>query len=95
MGTCSGASLLLECPLCDAILTDRAISATGAAGHVQIAETGSLQGGQWPLWGIAIGREHELAKVGFRVAEVQWPLFGFEFEFFKAHSRPLLPLNRN
>jgi hypothetical protein len=31
---------------------------------------------------------HELASVSLRVAEIQWPLFGLEFEFLKAHFRP-------
>ena len=36
-----------------------------------------------------VGRLHELASVSFRVAEIQWPLFGFEFELSKAHFRPI------
>ena len=37
----------------------------------------------------AYGREHELAKVGFRVAEIQWPLFGTEFDLINAPYRPI------
>ncbi len=34
------------------------------------------------------GRGRELAKVSSRVAEIQWPLFGFELELFNANYRP-------
>jgi hypothetical protein len=30
-----------------------------------------------------------LTKVGFRVAEFQWPVFGFEFVLLKAYFRPI------
>lgn len=31
---------------------------------------------------------HELAKVGYRVAEIQWPVFGYEFVSLWGYSRP-------
>ena len=37
---------------------------------------------------IGDGREHELIKVGFRAAEIQWLVFGFEFARLKVCYRP-------
>src|ERR1039458_3395792 len=40
------------------------------------------------LWQMsAPGREHELTSVSFRAAEIQWPLFGSEFDLVNAPSR--------
>ena len=37
---------------------------------------------------IGDGREHELIKVGFRAAEIQWLVFGFAFARRKECKRP-------